>query len=213
MSHLVNIHFHYVGKWVFHLDIMYVEGEVDTINNFDPDYLSYISIKKRYIKQFGYAYVSSIFVLEPGKTLNNGLLLIDDDDGIRRVLGYIREYSWVDDIEIYANYDVDVHISPTNYLAIEGPPIENQELVVKPLAWYTGWQGRPPRMVMFKPQASPLLIQSACKNFYQARKYRTMKQPSMNDGFRRKNTALVFDWYQEPLEEEDDEDSLYNFSL
>ena len=70
---------------------------------------------------FGYTSVSSVLVLEPRKTINDGLFLIDDDDGIRRVLGYIREYSWVNDIEIYANHDVDVHIAPTNVLPIAGP--------------------------------------------------------------------------------------------
>ena len=85
-------------------------------------------------------------------------------------------------------------------------------LIVKPLAWYTGWQGRPPRMVMFKPQASPFLTQRACKNFHQARMYRTIKQPSMDNELRRKNTTLVFVWYQDHLEDEDEEER-DNFSL
>ena len=80
--------------------IKYVDGEVDTIADFDPGFLDYMSIKERYMLNFGYPFVSSVLVIEPGKTLNDGLFLIDDDDGIRRVLGYIREYTWVKDIEI-----------------------------------------------------------------------------------------------------------------
>ena len=42
---------------------------------------------------------------------------------------------------------------------------------------------------------------------------RRMKQLFKDDELRRKNTTLIFDWYQELEEEEDEENSLYNFSL
>ena len=70
---------------------------------------------------------------------------------------------------------------------------------MKPLAWYTGWQGRSPRMVMFKPQASFLLTQSAYKNFHQARMCRTMNQPSIDDGLLERTQLLCFVWYVYPL--------------
>ena len=119
MSDTVNIHFHYGGTWVFNPNIKYIGGEVDILENFDCDFLSYLDLRDRYIEQYKYAHVSSIFVVEPGKTMNDGLLLIDDDDGIRRVLEYIKKYPWVNYIEVFANHDTDIHLNTTKLLRSE----------------------------------------------------------------------------------------------
>ena len=75
MSDLVNIHFHYGGRWVFHPDIQYLDGEVDVVENFDRDYLLFLDIRARYLEMYGYLFVSTIFVLKPGKSMNDGLFL------------------------------------------------------------------------------------------------------------------------------------------
>ena len=49
-----------------------------------------------------------IFVLEPVKSLRDGLFLVHDDDSIRKVLQHIKENSWVGEVEFFADHDVDV---------------------------------------------------------------------------------------------------------
>ena len=85
----------------------YVNGEVDLLENFDPDYLNYGDILFRYQKTLGYPTVKRIFVLEPGLPLRDGLFWVHDDDSIRRVLIHITQSSWVGEVEFFADHDVD----------------------------------------------------------------------------------------------------------
>ena len=76
---------------------------MDTIYDFDPDFLSYIDIESRYKNVLGFKNLKTIFILEPGKRLNDGLFLVEDDSGIRRIINHIRKCSWVTEIDIYAH--------------------------------------------------------------------------------------------------------------
>ena len=102
MYRTVNINFHYGGQWVLNPEVQYIEGEVDIVPNFDPDYMCYEDIKYRYKNELGFMNVKNIFVLKPGKDLEKGLYLVNDDDSIRRTLYYISKYTWVIEIDVNA---------------------------------------------------------------------------------------------------------------
>lgn len=108
MEILVDLHFNFGGTWRNKDgELEYDGGDVDILSNFDIDYLCYSDIKERYIKHLGLAELESIFVLQPGKELSDGLLLVDDDESIRKVLYHINQVSWATELQFYAKHDVD----------------------------------------------------------------------------------------------------------
>ena len=120
MTDLVDINFNYGGQWHYEGDELYYNnGDVDTVLNFDVDFLSYLDILARYREVLGYPNVSTIFVLEPGKKLKDGLFIVQDDAGIRKVLHLIRMNSWVYEIDIYAHHMVDIPVIAKEPLLIE----------------------------------------------------------------------------------------------
>ena len=125
MEELVEVNCHYGGEWVYNPDLEYVNGNVDTIYDFDLDFLSYIDIKSRYTNVLGFRNLKTIFVLEPGKSLNDGLFLVDDDLGIRKIINHIKKCSWVTKIDIYANHEVDMPVYANNLLDLGGSPAVN----------------------------------------------------------------------------------------
>ena len=120
MSTVVDLRFNHGGIWDWEgLNFVYVGGEVDVINDFDPDYLCYSDILKRYQKTLGYPTVKNMFILEPGRSLVNGLFLVHDDVTIRQFLSYINKHSWVREIEFYADHDIDRPAFKINILPLE----------------------------------------------------------------------------------------------
>ena len=87
--------------------------------DYDPDYMCSQDILYRYRNLLGFASIEKIFVLEPGKELTDGLFLVHDDSSVRRVLDYIRRFSWIKEIEFYANHEVNDPIFQTNILPVE----------------------------------------------------------------------------------------------
>lgn len=61
----------------------------------DPDYRCYSDLFERYTKHLRLNVVESIFALQPGMEASDGLLLVDDDESIMKVLDHIEEVSWV----------------------------------------------------------------------------------------------------------------------
>ena len=61
----------------------------------------------RYQNTYGFKTIEKIFVLVPGKKLLDGLFLVNDDNTVRRILNYISRYSWVREINFYADHHVD----------------------------------------------------------------------------------------------------------
>ena len=105
----MDVIFNYGSKWeVSEKDVLcYVNGAVDTIYNFESNFMCCGDIIYRYKTTLGFTNVKNVFVLELGKSLRDGLFLVNDDDSIRRVLNYIRDNSWVGEIEFYADHKVD----------------------------------------------------------------------------------------------------------
>ncbi|KAH6767404.1 hypothetical protein C2S52_018387 [Perilla frutescens var. hirtella] len=94
MEILVDLHFNFGGTWINNNGkLEYDGGDVDILSNFDLDYLCYVDIKERYVKHIGIAEIKNIYVLEPGKDLTGGLLLVDDDESIKKVLYHINQVS------------------------------------------------------------------------------------------------------------------------
>ena len=126
MDRTVNINFHYGKQWVLNPSVQYVGGDVDVCPNVDPDYICYEDIKYRYKNGLGFLNVKNIFVLEPGKDLKSGLYLVNDDESIRRTLYYISKYTWVREIDIYAQCEIDEPLFAPIVLPLPGPEIERQ---------------------------------------------------------------------------------------
>ena len=124
MEETVDLIFNFGGSWEVREndELFYVNGSVDMLYEFDPDFLNYGDLLYRYQKTLGYPTVKKIFVREPGKNLREGLFLVHDDDSIRRVLSYITNNSWVGEIEFYADHEVDVPEFGTQILPLPYNP-------------------------------------------------------------------------------------------
>ena len=128
MDTYVDVIFNYGGKWeVSEKDVLcYVNSDVDTVYNFDPDFMCYGDIIYRYNTTLGFTNMKNVFVLELGKSLRDGLFLVNDDDSIRRVLNYIRDNSWVGEIELYVDHEVDSPHFVPQILAIDCHSVEEE---------------------------------------------------------------------------------------
>ena len=78
----VYLIFHYGGKWEFGADLAYINGQAETVKNFDIDFLSYTHMMKMYNLDLGYPNVTKLYAVEPGKSLKDGLCLLEDDHSI-----------------------------------------------------------------------------------------------------------------------------------
>ena len=136
MSTIVNIVFHFGGRWKYEDDkLEYIDGDTDILHDYDSDYLCYMDLLHRYKHSYGYHTVKKILVREPGRELIDGLFLVHDDETIRRVLYYINRYSWVGEIDFFADHEVDQPLFAPRVLEIgwednvhgglNGPVFEN----------------------------------------------------------------------------------------
>ena len=69
------------------------------------DFLSIINVKDVNKSELGYKNVEHIYVLEPGMDINEGFFLVQDDNGIRKVLTKINADTDVP--KNFANHDID----------------------------------------------------------------------------------------------------------
>ncbi|CAH9051501.1 unnamed protein product [Cuscuta europaea] len=102
----------------------YVDGDDHTIYRFDPDFLCFHDIQRTCKEELGFITLKNIYVLVPGKDLDNGLFLVEDDDTIRKVLNQIRNFSWIDDIELYVDHQLD---EPLLIPQIEWSSVQNNQ--------------------------------------------------------------------------------------
>ena len=124
----VDLIFHHGGKWEFSSQLSYVDGEAETILNFDIDFLSLPHILKLFNIDPGYPKVNKLYALKPGKRLHNGLELLVDDDNIRKLAEYNRTNLGVREIHIYGHHEVDVPIFIADVQLIEDDNCDNNEL-------------------------------------------------------------------------------------
>ena len=103
---LLDMVFHYRGRWEFNLKLSYVGGESDVVENFDIDFLSYPHIMKKYHVYLGYPNVKKN-ALKLGKSLDCGLFLLQDDMSIMYIMNQIKKFGG-NQMHIYVEHDVDV---------------------------------------------------------------------------------------------------------
>ena len=87
----MDLHFHHGGSWVVAQEISYVGGKVFILDKFDVNYLITITIKDVYRQELSYVNVKQVYVLKPGKDMNQGLFLLQDDEDIRRLPSLINK--------------------------------------------------------------------------------------------------------------------------
>ena len=105
MSELVNVYFHFGGTWVMNgNELEYLNGEVEELFNFDPNYMSVLDIKAKFKEDLGFPQVSRVYILQLGKSLKDGLFLVENDSDIYRVLAFKGHNV---DIHTYAKHGVD----------------------------------------------------------------------------------------------------------
>ena len=138
MTTLVNLVFHFGGSWEWvEGKLEYLKGDIDVLYDFDVDYLCYNDLLARYREGYGFKSVQKIFVLKPGEELENGLFLVHDDRTIRKVLDYINKYSWVAEVEFYADHEIDTPLFAPKVLEIEFLETELEQEIEEPTT-YTG---------------------------------------------------------------------------
>ena len=120
MTTLVNLVFHFGGSWEWvEGKLEYLKGDIDVLYDFDVDHLCYNDLLARYREGYGFTSVQKFFVLKPGEELENGLFLVHNDKIIRKVLDYIKKYSWVVDVEFYVDHEIDTPLFAPKVLEIE----------------------------------------------------------------------------------------------
>ena len=133
MTTLVNLVFHFGGSWeLVEGKLEYLKGDIDVLYDFDVDYLCYNDLLARYREGYGFKLVQKIFVLKLGEELENGLFLVHDDRTIRKVLDYINKYSWVAEVEFYADYEIDTPLFTPKVLEIEFLETEPEQEIEEP---------------------------------------------------------------------------------
>ena len=116
----IDLVFHYGGKWEYKPKLSYVGGEEDIVDDFDLDYLSYPHILKKYQVHLGYPNAKKIFALKPGRSLENGLFLLHDDNSIMKMVKHIRMSMGCQEMHIYTEHEVDVP-----HFNVDGNLLEN----------------------------------------------------------------------------------------
>ncbi|KAH0727839.1 hypothetical protein KY290_003562 [Solanum tuberosum] len=84
---LVDLVFHYGGKWIREPKLLYERKLVHKWEGYDSDLLSYIDITSEYINILGYVGVQQLVVSVPsGKYYE-----IEGDEGIRTLLSFVND--------------------------------------------------------------------------------------------------------------------------
>ena len=109
------------GRWEYNLEFSYMDGEAEVVENFDIDFLSYPHMLKKYKVQLGYPNLKNRFALKPGKKLDNGLYLLQDDNNIMKMVKHIRDVG-CRQIHIYRDHNIDVP-----HFSLEGSFLEYRD--------------------------------------------------------------------------------------
>ena len=72
--------------------------------DFDPDYMSVIDIKEKFIEDLGFPQLSRVNILEPEKSLKDSLFLAKNDSDIYHVLNFKGHKL---DIHFYVEHGID----------------------------------------------------------------------------------------------------------
>ena len=108
MVDTVDLIFHYGGKWEYNLELYYVDGETEIVENFDVDFLSFTHMMKKYCIDLKFLNVSKLYALKPGHRLHDGLYLLVDDQSILKMVEYNRNKFGLHEVHIYGHHEVDV---------------------------------------------------------------------------------------------------------
>ena len=112
----MDVYLHNGGRWIMDHVLSYVGGEVYIVEDFDVDFLSIISVRDVYKSQLSSKNVEHIYVLELGMKMNEGLFLVQDDNGIRKVLSKINLGTNV--LEFFAHHEIDAPVFAQDILII-----------------------------------------------------------------------------------------------
>ena len=116
MEEHADVYLHHGGRWIMDHVLSYVGGDVHIVEDFDVDFLSIISVKDVNKSQLGYMNVEHIYVLESGMEMNEVFFLVQDDNGIRKVMSKINSETYV--VEFFANHEIYDLVFAQDILAI-----------------------------------------------------------------------------------------------
>ncbi|KAK9142936.1 hypothetical protein Syun_012336 [Stephania yunnanensis] len=114
---------HFDGKFVNNPILRYINGLEYIFNGFDPNFLSISRIEKMLEVGMICTSVGRICILEPSKTLNDGLYWVTDDDDIKTVMRLIMSTSTELHVFVVDEDDADNVIPEAN----DGVEEENNE--------------------------------------------------------------------------------------
>jgi len=103
---LVDLVFHYGGKWIREPKLLYERKLVHKWEGYDSDLLSYIDITNEYINILGYVGVQQLLVSVPsGKYYE-----IEGDEGIRTLLSFVNDKFDVINLFVVDDCELDVDV-------------------------------------------------------------------------------------------------------
>ncbi|WMV46763.1 hypothetical protein MTR67_040148 [Solanum verrucosum] len=103
---LVDLVFHYGGKWIREPKLLYERKLVHKWEGYDADLLSYIDITNEYINILGYVGVQQLLVSVPsGKYYE-----IEGDEGIRTLLSFVNDKFDVINLFVVDDCELDVDV-------------------------------------------------------------------------------------------------------
>ena len=109
----MDLYIHHGGRWVREPLLDYVGGRVHILEDFDIESLDILTILNVCKQQFNYANLQHLYVLQPDMSMSDGgLYLVDDNDGIRKILSKINVD--IDVFEFYDNHEVVALIFTSN---------------------------------------------------------------------------------------------------
>ncbi|XP_050229266.1 uncharacterized protein LOC126678406 isoform X2 [Mercurialis annua] len=113
MVKIIDVCFHFGGRWSNNPDFCYVDDETEFIPNFDADFLALTHIRAKYTEDLGFPNVQKIFFCLNEKPLSTHMFLAQSDDDILKIVNKKKDRIRLD---IYADHDID------NPLIIEDIP-------------------------------------------------------------------------------------------
>lgn len=111
----IDIVYHYAGTWKYVPGLDYVGDRVCHIQDYDVVDLYLRNIITKYYN-LGYLNVDSVSTLQPDKSMSEGLFLINDDAGVRKLLQLIDSYVGL--IELFACHEVNIPVYAQNILSV-----------------------------------------------------------------------------------------------
>ncbi|KAF2298019.1 hypothetical protein GH714_007013 [Hevea brasiliensis] len=113
-------------------EVVYEGGDLFIVDNFDTDYIFYWDIKETFNEGLKYPSVSKIWLVEPFKSLKDGLILLNDDSAIMHIRKYIGN---IKEICTYSEHPVDQPNLSYEFLILPiisnldtGPSVDNENL-------------------------------------------------------------------------------------